>query len=184
MGRGGGVVTEFFFSVASKSRRDSEWGGGRTRNFPLMGPFYIFGFPEGGPRPPPLNRPLYPSFVRFSGPTQVLCDKRHIPTSCIDSPVYFQGMTKRSAGRHVGRSFSPSLYPLRKKIPESSQCNKSNDDKDHNNTYIMHVMKYIFFYNWHNLYNFFYHFTIVIKCCRGLALSFFSALCSFPIISQ
>ena len=32
-----------YFSVASKSRRDSVGGGGgSTRNFPLMGPFYIF----------------------------------------------------------------------------------------------------------------------------------------------
>ena len=53
---GGGVVAEFFFSVASESRRDFQWGGGSTRNFPLVGLFYIFRLSQRGaraPRPPP-----------------------------------------------------------------------------------------------------------------------------------
>ena len=37
-------------------------GGGSARNFPLMGPFYIFSLSRRGggpgPLPPPLNRPL------------------------------------------------------------------------------------------------------------------------------
>ena len=47
-GGGGGSTAEFFFSVTSK------------RNFQLMGPFFFFTFPKGGPGPPgpPLNRPL------------------------------------------------------------------------------------------------------------------------------
>ena len=40
----GGVVAEFFRGL--KSRRDSV-GGGSTRNFPLMGPFYQEFFVNG-----------------------------------------------------------------------------------------------------------------------------------------
>ena len=51
-----GVVAEFFRGL-QKPARFSVWGGS-TRNFPLMGPFYIFRLSQGGGPGPPLNRPL------------------------------------------------------------------------------------------------------------------------------
>ena len=48
---GGGVVAEFSRRLRKPTRFSG--GGGSARNFPLMGPFYIFFFPkEGGPGPP------------------------------------------------------------------------------------------------------------------------------------
>ena len=41
----------------SKSRRDSVGGGGSARNFPLMGPFYIFFLSQRGGGPGPLGPP-------------------------------------------------------------------------------------------------------------------------------
>ena len=53
---GRGVVAEFFRGLQKPTRFSG--GGGSTRNFPLMGPFYIFGVSQRGGPPPPLNRPL------------------------------------------------------------------------------------------------------------------------------
>ena len=59
---GGGVVAEFFPPLSSKNDATRfSGGGGSARNFPLMGPFYIFFLSQrGGARAPcpPLNRPL------------------------------------------------------------------------------------------------------------------------------
>ena len=46
---GGGVVAEFFRGLQKPARLS---GGGSTRNFPLMGPFYIFRLSQRGARAP------------------------------------------------------------------------------------------------------------------------------------
>ena len=51
----GGIVAEFFRGLREPTRRDSV-GGGSARNFPLMGPFYIFSLSQrggAGPLGPP-----------------------------------------------------------------------------------------------------------------------------------
>ena len=68
---GGGVVAEFLRGL-QKPTRFSE--GGSTRNFPLMGPFYIFRLSQRGPAPP-LNRPL--EWNKLSGDC-VHSSRRHI----------------------------------------------------------------------------------------------------------
>ena len=46
----GGVVAECFRDLQEPTRFSG--GGGSTRNFPLMGPFYIFRLSQRGAGPP------------------------------------------------------------------------------------------------------------------------------------